>query len=121
VVKALFDTNILIDFLSGAEPAREELLRYEDPAISIITWMEVMTGAAPANADATKAFLSRFRIVPLEDQVAAEAVTLRQRHKMKLPDAIIWASARVEHRLLVTRNEKDFPFSDPGVRSPYRL
>ena len=121
MVKALFDTNILIDFFNGTPEAHEELARYDDPAISIVTWMEVMVGAAPATAAATKAVLSRFRVVPLDDLVAAEAVELRRRHRMKLPDAIIWASARIEHRLLVTRNEKDFPVSDPGVRSPYRL
>ena len=120
-MKAVFDTNILIDFLGGAAPAREELSRYDDPAISIVTWMEVMVGAAPATADATRVFLSGFRVIPLDDLVAAEAGELRRRHRMKLPDAIIWASARIEHRLLVTRNEKDFPVSDPGVRSPYRL
>ena len=121
MVKALFDTNILIDFLNGAAPAREEIARYEEPAISVVTWMEVMVGAAPATAEATKVFLSGFRIIPLDDIVAGEAVELRRQHRMKLPDAIVWASARVEHRLLITRNEKDFPVSDPGVRSPYRL
>jgi predicted nucleic acid-binding protein len=40
---------------------------------------------------------------------------------MKLPDAIIWASALARHMLLVTRNVKDFPANDPGVRMPYRL
>ncbi len=121
MVKALFDTNILIDFFNGAREAHEELARYDDLGISIVTWMEVMVGAAPATADATKAVLSRFRVVPLDDLVAIEAVELLRRHRMKLPDAIIWASARIEHRLLVTRNEKDFPVSDPGVRAPYRL
>ena len=59
-------------------------------------------------------FFSGFRVIPLDDIIAGEAVELRRRHRMKLPDAIVWASARVEHRLLVTRNEKDFPVSDPG-------
>ena len=38
---------------------------------------------------------------------------------MKLPDAIVWASARRQGRLLVSRNTKDFPAGDPGVRHPY--
>jgi hypothetical protein len=40
---------------------------------------------------------------------------------MKLPDAIIWASARCNGRLLVTRNTKDFPAGDPVVRYPYEV
>ena len=44
MVSALFDTNILIDYLNGVEAARTELGRYSDKAISLITWMEVMVG-----------------------------------------------------------------------------
>ena len=47
MVKALLDTNILIDYLRGVGAARTELGRYQDKAISIITWMEVLVGAAP--------------------------------------------------------------------------
>ena len=45
MVKALFDTNILIDYLNAVPQARSELQRYTEKAISIITWMEVMAGA----------------------------------------------------------------------------
>jgi len=44
-MKALFDTNILIDYLNGNEAARIELAHYAQPLISSITWMEVMVGA----------------------------------------------------------------------------
>jgi predicted nucleic acid-binding protein len=40
---------------------------------------------------------------------------------MKLPDAIIWATAQVNEMLLVTRNVKDFSESDPGIRCPYKI
>ncbi len=46
MVKALFDTNILIDYLNGIPQAREEVALYDDSAISIISWMEVMAGAS---------------------------------------------------------------------------
>ena len=39
----------------------------------------------------------------------------------ELPDAIVWASARVHAMLLVTRDAKGFPEDDPGVRIPYRI
>lgn len=118
-MKALFDTNILIDFLQGDEAARDEFARYGDLAISIVTWMEVMVGATEANAAATRAFLSRFEVVGIDMSVAETAVEVRRIHRIKLPDAIIWATARRHGRLLVTRNTKDFPVSEPGVRIPY--
>jgi hypothetical protein len=119
MVKALVDTNILIDFLNGSAAARQELEIYDDAAISIVTWMEVMVGAPEAAADATRAFLGRFGLVEIDGVVADAAVQLRRSRRIKLPDAIVWASARVQGRLLVTRNTRDFPTDDPGVRTPY--
>lgn len=121
MVKALFDTNILIDFLNGADEARDELRHYATPAISVITWMEIMVGANAETEAALRAFLSSFDVVGLDPTVAEAAVELRRRHRMRLPDAIVWASARARGALLVTRNTKDFPADDPGVRVPYTL
>jgi len=121
VVKALFDTNILIDYLNEAPQARAEIQRYSDKAISIVTWMEVMVGADPSVEAATCAFLDDFELLGLDEKVAERAVRLRRSHRIRLPDAIIWATAQVNSMLLVTRNTKDFPASDPGIRAPYRL
>jgi predicted nucleic acid-binding protein len=121
VLRALLDTNLLVDFLSGVVEAREEIDRYEDAAISVITWMEVLVGARDPGEDVRlRAFLRRFPLLPLEAPVAEEAVALRRRHRIRIPDAVIWATARVSGRLLVTRNTRDFPAEDPGVRVPYR-
>jgi len=102
--------------------ARAELGRYRDRAISIITWIEVLVGAEPAIEAATRNFLDkRFHVIGLDEQVAERVVELRKLLRVKLPDAIIWASAQVHAMLLVTRNTKDFPFGDPGIRMPYRI
>ena len=121
MVKALFDTNILIDYLNGIPQAREELDRYDDKAISIVTWMEVMVGAEPVIEVATRDFLCGFDIIALDNMIAEHAIAFRKMSKSKLPDAIIWASAQVNGLLLVTRNTKDFPASNPGVRMPYAV
>jgi predicted nucleic acid-binding protein len=121
MVKVLFDTNILIDYLNGHVQARDELALYNDCAISIITWMEVLIGATPQTEAATRAFLSSFTLLALDERIAQRAVEVRQRLRVKLPDAIIKASAEVEGRLLVTRNVKDFDEREPGVRLPYQL
>ncbi|MFV3306110.1 type II toxin-antitoxin system VapC family toxin [Pseudomonas sp. NY15181] len=121
MVRGLFDTNILIDYLNGYGQARDELALYSDRAISIISWMEVMIGVSPDTEAATRAFLSSFTVLALDERIAERAVEVRQRLRVKLPDAIIKATAEVEGRLLVTRNIKDFAESEPGVRLPYRL
>lgn len=119
-MKALFDTNILIDYLSGRDEAREELARHRHRLVSIVTWIEVLAGARTVEeADVVERFLRDFRIVEITRGVARDAVALRQDRRVRLPDALIWASARSESALLITRNTKDFPEDDPGVRVPY--
>lgn len=119
MVTALFDTNILLDHIKGFRSAFEELSRYDDRAISIITVIEVLVGTTPETESRERALLGDFSIVPLDDAVAEEAARLRRARRVKLPDAVIWASARSQGRLLVTRNTKDFPADDPSVRHPY--
>lgn len=121
MVKALFDTNVLIDYLNAVPQARVELERYNEKAISIVTWMEVMIGADSTVEAATLSFLDEFELIALDDRVARSAVKLRRKYRMKLPDAIVWASALVNAMLFVTRNTRDFPMDDPAVRAPYQL
>ena len=119
-MKALFDTNILIDYLNGVDAARAELDRPAERLVSIITWMEVLAGARDeAEEDVIDMFLRDFRVVDLTRRVAREAVEIRRSRRIRLPDAIVWASARTESALLVTRNTKDFPKDDSGLRVPY--
>jgi predicted nucleic acid-binding protein len=120
-LRALFDTNILIDFLNGIDPARRELARYNGPAISVITWIEVTVGAkADAEAD-TRRFLAGFEQIGVTPDIANRAVTLRKLDRMRVPDAIILATAQVENILLVTRDTKEFSAEMPGIRIPYKL
>ena len=121
MVKALFDTNILIDYLNGIPKAKHELDRYPEKAISIITWMEIMVGATDDMAIPTRAFLNAFNVLPLDESVSERAVELRKSTKIKLPDAIVWATAQVHSLLLVTRNKKDFTGKEPGIRLPYEV
>jgi len=121
MVKALFDTNILIDYLNAVPEARDELLRYEQRSISIITWMEVLIGAKPEVEIGTRAFLTGFAVISVDDEIAERAVALRKAHRIELPDATIWATADVHSMLLITRNIKDFPKGMPDIRIPYEI
>ncbi len=63
------------------------------------------------------------RNVPLSGlpgPLARRAISIRREHRLKLPDAIVWASALGANALLVTRNTKDFPRDEPSVRFPYQ-
>lgn len=118
----LFDTNILIDHLNGIARATRELKRSSHPAISAITWIEVMTGASSsAEETVLRSFLLNFECLPVSSAVAERAAVVRRQMKIKMPDAIILATAEVSGRTLVTRNVKDFPSGMRGVKVPYKV
>lgn len=119
-MKALFDTNILIDYLAGLEAAESELGRYQDRLVSVVTCMELLCGArSEAEEDVIEMFLRDFKVVEITPGVVRQAVLVRRAKRLRLPAAIILASARSESALLVTRNTKDFPPENPDVRVPY--
>ncbi len=121
-MKAVFDTNILIDYLNGIDQAREEIARYTDPAISVIAWIEVLVGAKDPNEDnLIRSFLRRFETIYIERDISERAVAIRQTQRLRLPDAIILATAQHHNALLVTRNTKDFSPDAPQIRLPYEL
>lgn len=117
---AVFDTNILIDYLIGREEAQQEIDRHPRRAISLVTWMELQIGSkSDGEADVIDMFLREFRVIDITRQVARRAIEIRRRTRVRLPDAITWATAQLESAVLVTRNTKDFPADDAGVRIPY--
>jgi hypothetical protein len=118
---AVFDTNIVIDALNGVEAADTEYSRYERVLISRITWMEVLIGATGDEAELRDFLAAQFEVIPLDLAVAEQAIQLRREHRLRLPDAIILATARVNEAVLVTRNTKDFDPQWTGIRSPYAL
>lgn len=120
-MRALFDSNVLIDYLNGVAAARKELARYQRPAISMITWIEVLVGASPKSELATRGFLSAFERIEVTEPIGELAVSIRRETGLRVPDAIILATSRSENLLLVTRNSKDFPANSPGIRIPYRI
>jgi len=118
---AVFDTNIVIDALNGIAKADDEYSRYERVLISRVTWMEVLIGAEGDDTELRDFMETHFEIIPLDLVVAETAVQLRREHRLRLPDAIIWATARVNDAVLVTRNTKDFNPDWEGIHLPYTL
>lgn len=119
---AVFDTNILIDlFNNRVEAANTIESAASHRAISLITWMEVMVGARKYGHEAkTAALMGAFEIIEVNRDIAERSVMLCERHGMKLPDAIILATAQSRNCPLITRNTKDFQ-GIAGVVLPYQL
>ena len=119
---ALFDANIVIDYINGIPQAAAELAQYKQACISPITWAEAQVKAPPGLEGATRDVIdANFKCVELDEATLIESLNLRRSHRLKLPDALIWASARIHGWQLVTRNTKDFPPEWAGIRVPYTL
>lgn len=115
-MKAVVDTNIL-DFRARRPEAAAERARFADRAV---TWAEVLVGTSPDDEVETRASLDLFTVLDVTRNIADASVRLRRSHRIRLPDAIIWATATIHDALLATRNTKDFPADDPAIRISYR-
>ena len=66
-----------------------------------------------------RAFLQEFRPIEISSSVMELSVEIRRIKKMKLPDAIIAASAVHHDLILVTRNIKDFKGTAVKTLDPF--
>lgn len=123
---SLFDTNILIDALSGHQQAFAEFSLWRNPSISAITLIELHAGSQPSIVHEVDKLIAEigFHIIGIDSTVIAIAArirgnSIRKRAKMTLADALILATAQAHGLIVVTRNKKDF--KGPNVRIPYEL
>jgi predicted nucleic acid-binding protein len=116
-MKYLWDTNIVIyalqkGFSATAEEKITSLLKDNQPVVSAITEIELLCWKTATETDllSIKGFISTSIIIELEREVKLKTVEIRKATKIKLPDAIIAASALAYDLTLLTRNIKDFQY-----------
>jgi predicted nucleic acid-binding protein len=103
VADVLVDTDIFVDHLRGARELKpgKHRLHY-----SVVTRAELFAGSSAT--DLVTQLLAPFHEVGVNRTIAERAGRIRRETGVRLPDALIAATA-LEHRLsLATRNEKDF-------------
>ena len=102
----LIDSNIII-YLSRGDITVEQLLFTEDIfAISVVSYMEVLGYNFKSNDEENfvKDLLNCFEIIYIDYEIAHKVIELRKKYTIKLPDAIICASAIVNDAILVTND-----------------
>ncbi len=120
----LIDSNVLLEYIGDILPLNIqqiiEELSFDEFNISIINRIEVL-GHFSAT-DELSEFLTLANQFELTTEIAERAILLKKHQKIKLPDAIIAATALVHELILLTRNTKDF-INIPGLKilEPYKL
>lgn len=106
-LQAFCDTNVAIYLLSGDEKLAE-LLQGMDTKLSFITELELLSkpNITVEEAASTKAFINQCTVVDISPVIKRKVVDLRQKIKIKLPDAIIAASALSMDLPLVTADKQ---------------
>jgi hypothetical protein len=123
--RLLLDTNILI-YLSKQELKLEDFASKDDVLyISVITLMEAKGYAfGSKNEEILIDTLCENLIkADLTNAVIETVIRLRKINKIKLPDAIILATAIENNLKLITRNTKDFEVAAPTdiVFNPFNI
>jgi predicted nucleic acid-binding protein len=103
VADLLVETDIFIDHLRGATELKvgRHRLHY-----SVITRAELFAGAT--GTDLASRVLAPFREIPVDRAIAERAGRIRREAGLRLPDALIPATALERNLGLVTRNTKHF-------------
>ncbi len=101
----LLDTNILVYALKGLP----SVMPYfeEDCYLSVITEIEIIGVPELSKKDLVirQAAIDFCTIIPLTNSIKSEAIRLKQEFKVKLPDAVIAATALMEGYTLVTADK----------------
>ena len=108
----LIDSNALIDFCNGKLPitGRELLFSVEQPKISVITQIEVFgfPGIDRKEEKLLNDFVSIAFIHPVDMRIAMKTIEIKKKTRVKLPDALIAATALIHGLVLISRNVSDF-------------
>jgi predicted nucleic acid-binding protein len=106
----LLDTNILIYLSQGKLKLSDFTSSEETLSISVITYMEALGYHFERleEEELMNALCNHLRLMHLSPEIIAKVIEIRKTSKIKLPDAIIAATAMNSNLILVTRNTKDF-------------
>jgi predicted nucleic acid-binding protein len=105
----VLDTNAVVSLLAGNQKLAKQLDSADYVGISIISYLEflVFDGLSASDRACFDDFCKRVDVVPLEhddSELMKQTLELRSNHLLKLPDAIIGATALSRNALLITND-----------------
>lgn len=126
-MRNLIDTNVWIDALSGRLSSAAFLkisVQADWAGYSAITRLDLfgLPGLKGEEESKISEILKPFVEIAVDSAIIDRAIGVRRARRIKVPDAIIAATALVKGCSLITRNTEDFKgISDLVVIDPYTL
>lgn len=118
------DSNTIIYLSKGFVEVDEIFTDGEECGISIITYMEVLGYEFETSKEKAiiEELLSYMNIVYIDEAIAKKVIQIKQKNKIKLPDAIICATTMIHNGTLITndvrlQNIKNLKVKIIGMRS----
>ena len=114
------DTNAVIEFLAGNLPISgstwiNDILKKGPIHLSVINKIELLGfNGEPSEMQTLEDFVDANILLPISDQIVNTLISLRKTYRIKLPDAVIAATALTHYLTLITRNTSDFQ-AIPGL------
>lgn len=119
---ALLDTNIIILISKQKIDPTQLLEKYDAFYVSVVTYMEVYgyEFEKPSEKALIDDLFEALEVVHINLEIANRVIEYRKNkvRKIKLPDAIILATAQVMHADLITADRDDFKDIDDTVIIP---
>ena len=108
-LRFVLDTNAVVSLLAGNRKLAEQLDSANYVGISIISYLEFLAfdGLSDSDRACFADFCMRVVIVSLahdNSELMNQVLELRSNHRLKLPDAIIGATALSRNALLITND-----------------
>lgn len=122
----LLDTNVIFDFCNNKLPSKTNFLFSNiEPTISVITKIKLFASSkiTPNEKRILEEFVYISKVFDtLNNDIIKNTIAIRQLYKIKLPDAIIAATAIVNDLTLVTHNISDFKnIPNLNILDPYSV
>ena len=114
----LIDTDILIDIGNNDATAKRRIIQENQNqllVVSTVTVMELTVGCRnKSEFQALNRFLKQFRVITINEEVSKQALKLIQdyalSHGLRIPDALIAATAISYNLPLLSKNQRDYRF-----------
>lgn len=109
----LVDSNVIIDYVSNRIPEKSakqlDIYFNSNFSVSIISKIEVLGfNTQEYELEQLKSFIQLSSIVYINEAVADKTIEIRRMKRIKLPDAIIAATALLQNCILLSHNTTDF-------------